>query len=160
MPSDPDTFDDVLQQNNGIFAAGLGATGDGYEDYTTAKTEATPQGVFVEMRCRHCGATRRIEIEYPEMIAIANDVAPQFAYGAGYGQLVKSPTPWAWSNVTSAWWPQVACSSCQTPVGPMFKQREAHGHVQEAVNRKWIDGTQANRLSTHCHAAAQRQPPR
>lgn len=155
-----DRFDDILMRETGIFAEGSGSLGDGLSDFDTAKTIPSQEGVEVEMRCRHCGKPCRLCMEWGEMIAVAHDVAPQMAYGPQIGSVIKSPVPWAWSRVNQMWWPQLSCSQCQSPCGPMFSADEAKRHVQVAMQRRWIDPARVKPLMDASARAAQMQPMR
>jgi hypothetical protein len=159
-PPQFDRFDDIVQQETGIFSEGSGSLGDALARFDGCKTQGTREGVLVEMDCRHCGSPTRLMIEYGELVAIGHEVSPQEAYGNQIGQVISSPTAWAWSIPNQKWWPQVPCNRCTSPCGPMFTSEEARKHVQYAVQRRWLDPQRTKNLSDAAGRAAQNRPNR
>lgn len=150
---DYDRFHDVIAGSEGIFTGGLGAIGDGLKEFDSAKTvvvgpsKETPQGgVLVELACRSCGRPHRIVVEWPEVIALEANLAPQ--------QFIpNAPTQWAWSKVTGAWWPELHCQ-CQSPMGPMFTPAEARAHLQTAMQKRWLNPAEVAQWRQRANAVA------
>lgn len=147
-----DAFSDMAGgEQNGIFGAEAAALDAGLADFDTAKTTAQPHGVTVQMRCRGCGRTKQLVVEYPELVAIKYNVPPQIAF-RGQANIISSPAEWKFSHKNRAWYPNSPCSSCQHPCSPLFTPEEAEMHLAKARRGGWINPVAEKSVSQIAHS--------
>jgi len=142
MPDQYDAFGDIINKSDGIFGgteSNIAGQDGGLKAHDTPRTQATASGVAVEMQCRGCPRPLRLTVDYPELVAVKYNVAPQDVFAA-YPQFVHGIlTKWTYSSREQAWWPETRCSGCQNIAGPMFTPEEAEFHLRKARQMGWID---------------------
>jgi hypothetical protein len=158
MPPDQyDSFGDIINRSDGIFSgneANIAGQDGGLQAHDTARTQATMEGVAVEMQCRGCPRPLRLTVEYPELVAIKYNVPPQEVFRR-YPQYVRGVTEWRYSPSEQAWWPVTRCSGCQNIVGPMFTPEEAEHHLARARRNAWINPAGEQQVSQLAYATVQ-----
>jgi len=157
MSNQYDSFGDIINRSDGIFGAtepNIAGQDGGLKAHDTVRTQATPEGVAVEMQCRGCPRPLRLTVEYPELVAIKYNVQPQEVF-KGAPQFVKSLTEWRYSQTEQAWWPVTRCSGCQNIVGPMFTPEEAEAHLRKARQMGWVDPRGEEYVSKLAYATIQ-----
>lgn len=141
---DHDRFDDILQNNTGIFAADASALEPGLKNFDSAQTVPANDGVHITMYCRGCGGTRALTLGYHEMVAIKYRCPPQAAYP---GTQAAVNTEYGWAAGQGAFYPKVPCPACQNPLAPLITPDEAERHLATARANGWIEPNIEARLS-------------
>lgn len=157
-----DGFGDIINQANGIFGAtesNVAGQDGGLQAHDSARTQATPDGVAVEMQCRGCPRPLRLTVEYPELIALRYQISPHevVAMFPDFGRQLREVTVWQYSPMHQAWWPNRQCSGCGNFVAPLFTPEEADGHIRKAKRMQWINEAGEQYLSQMAYGAMQRK---
>lgn len=125
--------EELIESQTGIF----GATehgGGALRAFESTRSVPTREGVVTEIACRACGGPASITVEYPELIAILQNVPPAEAYGGtNYSQ-----SEWKFSDIHGAWYPIVPCLRCHAPISPLVSHDEAIALIGKAQRNRWL----------------------
>lgn len=148
-------WDDVVEGQRGIFGgAEASVTGRGaMDDWISARTQPTPEGLVIRLMCESCGTPREVTPEYAELIAIKYGLQPHVAFN-GQGVL-KHPTLWGFDQNHRAWFPDAKCP-CGMALRPLITVAEAGKALDVAVNSGWIPLKFVQDLSRFCAQMQQR----
>lgn len=139
-----DAFGDIINTQNGIFAADQAQIEPGLTKFDQASTVAQPDGVKVVKYCapvaqagQGCGRTQQLTIEYAELIAIKYGVSPHLAF-SNAPQFMHDPCEWRYNPREQGWHPMVTCPNCATLLLVFITQDEAERHLAVARRHGWI----------------------
>jgi hypothetical protein len=112
-----DYFDDYMGDNAppAIF------DGDGMRDYDAVRSTATQKGIVVDMHCRACSKSARIELEWPELFVVGHA-----------DQTDILPAGWKRSAPNGAAYPEVKCA-CGAVCSPVVTPDWAAKQVEAAL---------------------------
>ena len=150
---DYDVFADVINGNNGIFAAEQAGLEPALTNFDSTQTVPAPDGVHITMYCRGCGRTVDITLGYHEMVAMKYRCPPNAAYK---GTRADVHTEYSWSAPHGAFYPKTTCSGCGHFCAPLVTPEEAEKHLQTARANGWLRPEFEAELA---HLAAQRAAP-
>lgn len=123
-----DYFDDILGDNNpnavGVFQ-GMGMT-----DFENIKQKIGPEGVILNMNCRHCNWPTVVTVEWEELYYIGLN---------GPGKPLVLPRGWVRSDQNMDCYVQLQCGRCHNAgLNPHFSPDEARQLVNQAVQSGFI----------------------
>lgn len=128
-----DAFDDVLSGEAGVQEGGGILDSQGLRDYEGIETRlegpSPPHhqgGVAVTLNCRHCNKKRKVILEWPEIIVVADN---------GPGKRPLLPQGWKFSQNNLDAYVMLPCPSCGQPGFAIhMTPEEAQQHVRSGVN--------------------------
>jgi len=143
MANGHDDFSDILESQAGIFGSSEQGLEPALKQFETTRSVATREGVVTEIPCRDCGGPAIITIEYPELMAIMQNVPPAEAYqGTSLAQ-----SEWRFSKTHGQWYPVVPCLRCRKPIQPLVSHEEAAALLGKAKRNGWLPP----QLEQQCH---------
>jgi hypothetical protein len=141
--SDWDNFDDIVHGSMGIYGDDTAALDHGLVRLDSVTTHPTQQGVALEFRCHGCGKTRRLTLDYPEIVALKNQMSPHIAFGPqAPPQLrqvqVTDPTNWTWRG-HEGWGLNMRCDKCPYHYSVRMSADEPDKILRSALRLGFID---------------------
>lgn len=147
-------YDDIIDSSKGIFGSDCaGLCGSAMDAFSQANGNPTPEGVTYEVTCENCGP-RKIVVEWPEFIAIKNQISPHIAFQRA-PQLVQSPTAWGFDARQQCWYPDVRCRSCNWQFRMMVHPGEVERSLRIALSQGWIQDAAFAQVSGLCQQMKQ-----
>lgn len=116
-----DHFDDFLEGDGAIREGGGILDSHGLSDYEGIQTAVVPEGAGVVLNCRRCNKKRRVIVEWPELVILAEN---------GPGRRPILPPGWKFSENNRDAYVQLNCASCGNPgYAVHMTPQEAKMHV-------------------------------
>lgn len=147
MSNEWDNFDDIVHGESfgGIYDKASPGLDAGYDRINTVTTSPTPQGLALEFRCQGCGKTRRLTLEWPELVALKHQISPHVAFAHNAPpQLVQAarvtdPTHWTWRG-KEGWGLVMRCNnSCNFHYPIRLAADEPDKYLRQATRLGLID---------------------
>jgi len=143
-----DAFNDIRAKTEGIFAGSLGLA-DGQQDLKQIPHQIVKNGVAIDYRCQQCGVPHRIEVTWPEIIAIRCQISPQIAYGRTQN-LQAFADPWDQMR-DGTWIPHgFRCSKCGSQSFMGLVPKECARWIAKGRQNGWISPKVEQQLGTIC----------
>lgn len=121
MGHEYDHFDDFLEGDGAIREGGGILESHGLRDYEGIETSVIVEGAGVVLNCRRCNKKRRVVVEWPELVILAEN---------GPGRRAILPQGWRFSENNKDGYVQLNCSSCGSPgYAVHMTPQEAQAHV-------------------------------
>lgn len=141
--SDWDNFDDIVHGSMGIYGDDAPGLDSALRRIDSVTTKPTKDGVAFEFRCHGCGKTRRLTLDYPEVVALKNQISPHIAFGpqapAQLRQVATSdPTNWTWRGA-EGWGLNMQCDKCPFHYSVRMSADEPDKLLRQAQRMGFID---------------------
>jgi hypothetical protein len=104
--------------------------GEGHQHIGAARTELTREGLKVEFACDLCGRPSPMLVSWPELVAIANQIAPMDP---------DVSMPWTYHQQGRGFQPPLACAGCRTRLGIVLFPKKCLEAVQQGVAHGYVD---------------------
>ena len=126
MGNQYDAFDDFLEGDQAIREGGGILDSHGLRDYESIETSVIVEGAGVILNCRSCNKKRRIIVEWPELVVLAEN---------GPGRRPILPPGWKFSENNRDGYVQLNCTSCGKPgYAVHMTPQEAQTHVKAGLS--------------------------
>lgn len=113
----------------------------------------TPGGLELHYPCSKCSKRQGTLVEFPELIAIKYNVAPQVAYGNLPRSPVTEPTQWGYEQ--GGFFPAINCDACGYNTKILVTPHEADTWLSTALHKRYLAVGMEQQLSQHCAGVAQ-----
>jgi hypothetical protein len=151
-------YEDIIDNSKGIFGSDCaGLCGSAMDAFSDAAAKPDQAGMLYEVTCENCGP-RRIVVEWPELIAIKNQISPHIAFQRA-PNLVRSPTAWGFDGRHQSWFPDIRCSSCNWQFRMMVSPGEVERGLRTAMSQGWITEPAYQQITGLCHQMKQAVAP-
>jgi hypothetical protein len=150
---DNNPFDDVAENQRGIFGDDCAGLCPALSNYDTNKKAAQQDGLAMQFDCQRCGSSKIIVVEWPEMLALRAGVPPAVAYQGVSGLMQGPPLDWKWDSQERVWWPNRTCSGCHQALVVALAPEDVQQHVDIARSRALFPPQMEKACAQMCAAA-------
>lgn len=125
MGNQYDDFADFLEGDGALREGGGILDSHGLRDYEGIETAVIPEGAGVILNCRSCNKKRRVVVEWPELVVLAEN---------GPGARPLLPQGWVFSQNNLDAYVQLRCGGCGQPgFAVHMTPQEAQQHVKSGL---------------------------
>jgi len=150
-----ENFDDVIDQQRGIFGSECAGLCPALSDHEAQRKSGSPEGLVVNFDCARCGSRKVMVIEWPEMLALRAGVPPVVAYQRSQGLLRGAPLDWKWDGKEQVWWPALPCARCTSALLVWLTPSDIQQSLDLARARGFIPPKVEQACQQFCAAAVQ-----
>ena len=132
-----DDFEDVRSGEAGVSEGGI-LDSAGLRDYDGIQTAVVKDGAGSTLNCRFCNKKRRVDVEWGELVVLAENVP---------NQPPVLPPNWQYSQANATAYTTLQCPSCGKPGFSIhMTPQEAQSHVRAGLSANLVNPQFVNQI--------------
>ena len=150
-----DQFNDVKNHTQGIFSADTAALLPALQKHDSVYSKVARDGLVLEFYCDGCGRPTRLEIEWPELVALKYGLNPAQVFRGRQGILSGQAMDWSFDTEEARWKPHAQCRHCEFHFGVRLSPDEPERYLVQGRRSRYINTAGEQQVSQLCAQLAQ-----